>query len=104
MAQPTQAPRPLLIRIARRIGRFLAKRARSWRQRHQHLVNFILHLVGIPLTVIGIVLLFAFPWYYGIGALVLGYAMQFLGHALEGNDAGEWYLVKKLFGLPGVAI
>lgn len=77
----------------------------SWRQRHQHPLNFALHLVGIPLAVAGIWWLVAEPWedwYWGVGAFVLGYGLQYLGHLIEGNDVGEWVAIKRLLGLPYV--
>jgi uncharacterized membrane protein YGL010W len=78
---------------------------RNWRLRHQHPFNFWIHLLGIPLAVAGVVLLFV-PGgvYWGIGGLVVGYLLQYLGHRVEGNDVGEWAAVKRLFGLPYVSI
>lgn len=43
-------------------------------------------------------------WWWAAGLLVGGYALQFLGHAVEGNDPGEVIVVKRLLGLPYVAI
>ncbi len=103
MTQPPLSPSPRFPILAR-IARFIVKRLRNWRERHRHPFNLGIHLIGIPLTVIGVALLFFYPWFYGVGLFILGYAMQFLGHAVEGNDAGEWLVIKKLFGLPGVAI
>jgi hypothetical protein len=79
----------------------------NWRQRHQRPANFILHLLGIPLAVLGVCLLFTRPWEdwpWGAGAFVLGYLLQYLGHRIEGNDVGEWAAIKRLFGLPYVGI
>ena len=79
----------------------------NWRLRHQHPFNFGIHLLGIPLTIVGIVLLFALPWeqwYWGVGAFVLGYVLQYIGHCVEGNDLGEWAGIKRLLGLPYVSI
>src|SRR5262249_60090879 len=81
---------------------FLRKALRNWRERHQHPFNFAIHLLGIPLAVSGLVLLFFPPWYWGVAALVAGYALQFAGHQVEGNDVGEWAAVKRLLGLPYV--
>jgi uncharacterized membrane protein YGL010W len=78
---------------------------RSWLQRHRHPFNLGIHLIGIPLAVAGVVLLFLpLPWYWGVGAFVLGYLLQYVGHAVEGNDVGEWALIKRLLGLPYVAV
>ena len=78
---------------------------RNWRLRHQDPLNFGIHLVGIPLAVAGAVLLFI-PGglYWGIGGLILGYLLQYIGHRVEGNDVGEWAAVKRLLGLPYVSI
>jgi hypothetical protein len=77
---------------------------RNWRQRHRRPFNFWIHLVGIPLAVAGVALLFFTDWYWGLSAFVLGYALQFWGHAVEGNDVGEWAAIKRLLGLPYVSI
>jgi hypothetical protein len=77
---------------------------RKWRERHQHPFNFGIHLIGIPLAVAGVVLLFFLPWYWGVAAIVLGYLLQYVGHRVEGNDVGEWAGIKRLLGLPYVAI
>src|SRR5438105_4027574 len=79
----------------------------NWRERHQDPFNFWIHLVGIPMTVAGAILLVALPWdqwYWGAGAFVLGYVLQYAGHRVEGNDMGEWAGVKRLLGLPYVSV
>ena len=88
----------------RPVLRWLARRPRAWRDRHRHPFNFAVHLVAIPLAVAGVVLLFFLPWYWGVGALVLGYLLQYIGHRVEGNDLGEWAAIKRLVGLPYVGI
>jgi hypothetical protein len=77
---------------------------RNWRQRHRHPFNFWIHLVGIPVAVAGAGLLIMQQWYWGAGALVVGYLLQFLGHRVEGNDVGEWAAIKRLCGRPYVSI
>ncbi len=79
----------------------------EWRRRHRQPFNFAIHLIGIPLSVAGVVLLLALPWqswYWGTGAFVLGYLLQFIGHQVEGNDVGEWAGIKRLFGMQYVSI
>jgi hypothetical protein len=75
-------------------------------ERHQHPVNLWLHIIGLPVTfVLPVVLLSrGQPWSWALASFVIGYAMQFVGHAIEGNDAGETILVKKLLGKPYVAV
>jgi hypothetical protein len=73
--------------------------------RHQHPVNLALHLVGLPVTfALPILFLFLRHEWWALAAFAGGYALQFLGHAIEGNDAGEMILVKKLLGKPYVAV
>jgi hypothetical protein len=87
--------------------RFLGRRLKGWRLRHQLPFNFYIHLTGIPLALSGVVLLLALPWdqwYWGVGAFVLGYLLQYVGHLAEGNDLGEWAAIKRLLGLPYVGI
>ena len=53
----------------------------------------------------GLVLSIPWPaWYWGLGAFVLGYLLQWIGHRAEGNDLGEWAAIKRLLGLPYVGI
>ncbi len=77
---------------------------RNWRHRHQHPFNFWIHLLGIPLAVAGVVLLFYQEWAWGLAGVAVGYGLQFIGHLVEGNDLGEWAAVKRLLGLPYVGI
>ncbi len=63
---------------------------RNWIQRHQNRTNFWLHMVGIPMTVVGLVLLFFLPWYWFAGLFIGGYALQAIGHKIEGNTVGEF--------------
>jgi uncharacterized membrane protein YGL010W len=77
---------------------------RRWLERHQHPVSFALHVVGIPMTVAAIPVLLAGAIGWAAGLFLIGYLLQFIGHAIEGNDAGEWILVKRLLGRPYVAV
>ena len=72
-------------------------------ERHQHPANQLLHLVAVPLTFVAsvVMLILEEPW-WALGCFVVGYALQFLGHAIEGNDAGEAVLVKRWLGRPYV--
>jgi hypothetical protein len=77
---------------------------RNWRQRHRHPFNFWIHMIGIPLALIGVALFFMTDWIWAVAAIVLGYALQFWGHAREGNDVGEWAALKRMLGLPYIGI
>ena len=79
------------------LRRFLS----NYIQRHQNPVNQVFHLVGVPLTfVVSVLLLVQREWLWAAVAFVGGYVLQFIGHAFEGNDAGEVVLVKKMLGKP----
>ncbi len=61
----------------------------------------MLHIIGVPLTfVVSVVLLILGLGWWALGAFVGGYVLQFIGHAIEGNDAGEVVLIKRILGLP----
>jgi uncharacterized membrane protein YGL010W len=83
---------------------FARRRLEGWRLRHQLPINFALHMIGIPMVLASLVLFFLTDWYWGAGAFVLGYLIQYIGHCLEGNDLGEWAAIKRLLGLPYVGI
>ena len=70
--------------------------------RHRNPVNRLLHLIGIPLSFVAApaAAIAGYPWYWHVGCFVGGYVLQFAGHAVEGNDAGEVVFVKKMLGLP----
>lgn len=79
---------------------------RHWIERHRNPISFIVHIIGIPPTILGVLLfsiyvgLFSLPVF--IVALVLflgGYLLQFTGHALEGTDPGEIIYFKRKLGL-----
>lgn len=79
----------------------LSRFVRNYIERHQVLANQLLHLVGVPLTfVVSIILLARGEPGLAATAFVSGYVLQFIGHGIEGNDAGETILVKKLLGKP----
>lgn len=83
----------------------------NWFQRHQHPISLVLHVIGIPLTILAVVLTFVQLaqwrwdlWYRPLVVLVAGYLLQWIGHRIEGNDMGELILVKKWLGRPYVAV
>lgn len=70
--------------------------------RHRNRINQALHLVGVPLSflVAPVAAIAGAAWYWHAGCFVIGYLLQFAGHAVEGNDAGEVVFVKKMLRLP----
>ena len=90
--------------IARKLLAFGMKARSNWLLRHQNAFNFWIHMLGIPLAMASIPLLFLAPWEWAAGAFVLGYALQWVGHRVEGNDVGELIPIKRLLGLKAVSI
>ncbi len=83
----------------------------NWLERHQSAVSFWLHAVGIPLTLLAVaVAIYQLLhghwdlWWRPLLLVVGGYLLQYVGHLHEGNDMGEVIVVKKLMGLPYVAV
>lgn len=79
--------------------------------RHREPTSFVLHMIGIPPTVLGVLLipiyvsLVSIPLFlFALALFVGGYLIQFLGHALEGTDPGEVILLKRKLGWPYVDI
>lgn len=79
------------------LNRFLT----NYIARHRNGWNQLLHLVGVPLTfVVSVVFLVQHRYGVALACFVGGYVLQFVGHAIEGNDAGELILVKRWLGRP----
>lgn len=71
----------------------------NYAERHRNRANQLLHVIGVPLTfVVSTVFLVQEQWLPALGCFLGGYALQFLGHAIEGNDAGEVVLIKRWLG------
>jgi hypothetical protein len=97
MSQLSSASPPTRRRPLRRI-------LRNWLERHRHPFNFWIHMIGIPMAVVGVVLLCLQYWIAGAACFVGGYFLQYIGHRVEGNDVGEWAAIKRMLGLPYVGI
>lgn len=70
----------------------------GWLSRHRNRTSFILHMIGIPATVAAIPVAILQHWLWAAGLFVGGYALQFIGHLIEGNQSGEEMLFRRLFG------
>lgn len=57
---------------------------KQYKADHQHPMNKATHMVGIPMIIISLPLMFFAPP-IGIGLFVLGWIFQFIGHAFEGK-------------------
>lgn len=56
----------------------------NYKRDHQNPVNKALHMVGIPMILTSLPLIFFVPP-LGIALFVLGWILQFIGHAFEGK-------------------
>jgi hypothetical protein len=72
---------------------------RDYASRHRHPGNRALHLVGVPLSPFGTLYLLAMGSLpLAAGSFASGYLLQWAGHRLEGNEVGEWILIKTIAG------
>jgi hypothetical protein len=82
-----------LDRVSAGVDRFV----RDYMSRHRNPWSRALHLVGVPTAPIYSTYLLVRGRFRKAGkAFVVGYSLQWLGHRIEGNELGEWILVKKL--------
>ena len=81
----------------------------DWLERHRHPASFLLHMLGIPPTIVGVLLIPAYVatlslplFLFSTALFVGGYGLQFLGHLLEGSEPGEITQIRRrlvrLFG------
>jgi hypothetical protein len=76
----------------------------DWMERHRNPASFVLHMIGIPPTILGVLLIPVYVLLVSIPIFLLaltmfvgGYLIQFLGHAIDGTEPGEiTYLRRKL--------
>jgi uncharacterized membrane protein YGL010W len=57
----------------------------TYKAKHRHPLNKLSHSIGIPMIVVSLPL-FLFDWRWALGLFVVGWILQFLGHAVEGNQ------------------
>lgn len=80
----------------------------EYKRTHTHPMNRLTHSFGIPMIVVAIPLAFV-NWKIALGLFVVGWILQFIGHAYEGKPpaffknpvfllVGPIWWVKKLFG------
>ena len=77
----------------------------NYKAKHQHPLNKLTHSIGIPMIVVALPLFF-FNWRLALLLFAVGWALQFIGHAIEGNRpaffkspmyllVGPWWLVRR---------
>jgi hypothetical protein len=71
---------------------------KQWCARHSHPINAVLHVIGIPAaSFVGPTLLFYRQFLWGFSLIVVGYAIQIIGHKVEGSQVGELMAIKAIF-------
>jgi uncharacterized membrane protein YGL010W len=80
-------------------------------ERHHDPVSFVLHMIGIPPTILGVLMIPIYLMLRSVPLFLLalalfvgGYVVQFLGHVLEGTDPGEIIMLKRKLGWSYVEI
>ena len=84
----------------------------NYKAKHQHPLNRLTHSLGIPMIVISLPLFF-FHWRWALALFIIGWVLQFIGHAIEGNQpaffrnpvyllVGPWWLVRRIANAVGL--
>jgi uncharacterized membrane protein YGL010W len=77
----------------------------NYKAKHRHPLNRLTHSMGIPMIVVSLPLFFV-NWRWALLLFAVGWALQFIGHAIEGNRpaffknpmyllVGPWWLVRR---------
>ena len=75
----------------------MIKSIENWLSRHKNYTSFWLHMIGIPACFIACpIFLILRQWWLGGCMFLGGYALQFIGHIIEGNLSGEEMLIRRL--------
>ncbi len=77
--------RPIRESFRSRSERALKLFRQEYSEQHQTKINRRLHVIGRVIRVIALPVAF-YNWKIAIGLFVLGYLIQFLGHAIEGTS------------------
>src|SRR6185369_1824815 len=84
----------------------------NYKAKHQHPLNRLTHSVGIPMIVVSLPLFF-FNWRWALTLFIFGWILQFVGHAIEGNQpaffqnpfyllVGPWWIVRRVAASVGL--
>jgi uncharacterized membrane protein YGL010W len=85
----------------------------NYKAKHRHPLNKLTHSIGIPMIVISLPVFF-FYWPLALALFVVGWILQFIGHAVEGNQpaffknpmyllVGPWWLLRRAAEAVGLA-
>jgi uncharacterized membrane protein YGL010W len=84
----------------------------NYKSKHRHPLNRLSHSIGIPMAVVSLPLFFL-SWRWALAFFLVGWVLQFIGHAIEGNRpaffgnpvyllVGPWWLVRRAAGAVGM--
>jgi uncharacterized membrane protein YGL010W len=84
----------------------------NYKAKHQHPVNKLTHSLGIPMIAVSLPLFF-FSWRWALGLFIIGWILQLVGHAVEGNRpaffknplyliVGPWWLIRRAIAAVGL--
>ena len=84
----------------------------NYKAKHQHPLNKLTHNIGIPMIVVSLPLFF-FYWRWALLLFIGGWILQFIGHAIEGNQPaffknpvyliiGPLWLIRRALGVIGI--
>src|ERR1041384_3710620 len=85
----------------------------NYKSKHRHPLNRLTHTAGIPMILISLPL-FLFSWRWALFLFLFGWALQFIGHAIEGNQpaffknpmyllVGPWWLIRRAAAAVGLS-
>jgi uncharacterized membrane protein YGL010W len=85
----------------------------NYKSKHQHPLNRLTHSIGIPMIVLSVPLFFL-NWRWALGLFLVGWILQFVGHAIEGNQpaffknpvyllVGPLWLIRRVAAAVGIA-
>lgn len=84
----------------------------EYKTKHRHPLNRLTHSFGIPMIVLALPVVF-FSWRWALALFVVGWILQFVGHAIEGNQpaffrnpvyllVGPWWLARRALAAVGI--
>jgi uncharacterized membrane protein YGL010W len=84
----------------------------EYKAKHRHPLNRLTHSFGIPMIVLALPVVF-FSWRWALALFVVGWILQFVGHAIEGNQpaffrnplyllVGPWWLARRALSAIGL--
>lgn len=81
------------MKIVDEIARYIG----NYRSRHANNINLLLHIIGIPEALFGLLQISIGKWKIGLLNFFLGYLWQWIGHTyFEKDEMGEITGIKKL--------